>query len=282
MHPSRKTPSPVTVCGSLSLHPVTLGRAMHQAAYDALGLPWVYAPFACDGGSLADALRGMRALGIRGLGVSMPFKVEILPLLDELAPLARDIGAVNTVVNGADGRLVGHNTDAEGSVAALAEVVETLEGREVLLLGAGGAARAVAFGLHRAGARLVLANRTEERARALAAELPGARSVPFAEACREPICPIFVQASSGGMHGMGDPPLEGGAFRPESVVMDIIYDPLETTLLRTARASGATVIHGGRMLLHQAARQFELYVGRPAPLEVMSAALERARRANAP
>jgi shikimate dehydrogenase len=250
---------------------------MHQAAYDALALPWVYAPFSCDSGSLADALRGMRALGIRGLGISMPFKMEILPLLDDLSPLARDIGAVNTVVAGADGRLVGHNTDAEGGVAALAEVVETLQGREVLVLGAGGAARAVAFGLHRAGARLVLANRSEEKARSLAQELPGARTVSFSEACDRPPCPVFVQASSGGMHGEGDPPVAAGALAPGTVVMDIVYAPLETRLVRTARAAGATVIHGGRMLLHQAARQFELYVGRPAPLEVMRAAMERER-----
>jgi shikimate dehydrogenase len=251
---------------------------MHQAAYDALGLSWVYTPFACDSGSLADALRGMRALGIRGLGISMPFKMEILPLLDDLSPLARAIGAVNTVVHEGDGRLVGHNTDAEGSVAALAEVV-SLDGREVLVLGAGGAARAVAFGLQRAGARLILANRSEQKARTLAAELPGARSVSFSEACERPPCAILVQASSGGMLGEGDPPVDVAALDRESVVMDIVYDPLETTLIQAARARSATVIHGGRMLLHQAARQFELYVGRPAPLDVMSDAMERARQA---
>jgi shikimate dehydrogenase len=247
---------------------------MHQAAYDALDLPWVYAPFSCDSTSLADALRGMRALGIRGLGISMPFKIEILPLLDALSPLARDIGAVNTVVHEPEGRLVGHNTDAEGAVAALEEMVDDLREREVLVLGAGGAARAVAFGLHRTGARLVLANRSEDKARELARELTGARAISFSEACERPPCPIVVQASSGGMHGEGDPPIDAAAFTRESVVMDIVYDPIETKLIRAARATGATVAHGGRMLLHQAARQFALYVGRPAPLEVMAGAMD--------
>ena len=145
----------VTICGSLSLHPVSLGRAMHEAGYRALSLPWMYAPFACR--DVAGALAGVRALSIRGVGVSMPFKLDVLPHLDALSPLAARIGAVNTIVNDA-GTLTGHNTDAIGARRALEEVT-ALAGKRVLLLGAGGAARAVAVAIAEAGAVLVIANR---------------------------------------------------------------------------------------------------------------------------
>lgn len=140
-------PGPSTLCGSLSRFPVALGMAMHNAGYRALGLDWTYVAFRLDEehGGLEGALAGMRALGIRGVGVSMPYKLQIMPLLDDIEPLAARIGAVNTVVN-EDGRLLGHNTDWSGAARALAEATP-LEQARVLLLGAGGAARAVAFGL---------------------------------------------------------------------------------------------------------------------------------------
>lgn len=272
-----RTAPPITLCGSLSLHPVALGAAMHEAGYRALGLPYRYVPFGVTESELVGALGGMRALGIRGLGISMPFKQQVMALCDALEPLAARIGAVNTVVND-DGRLVGHNTDWTGAARALGEATP-LAGLEVLVLGAGGAARAVAFGLCEAGARVTLSNRTDDKARALAEEL-GARQVPWNErASHRP--EALVQATSLGM-ATGEPtsaaelPWPETAFLPPRVVMDIVYRPIETPLLRLARARGAATVHGGRMLLHQAAAQFELYTGRPAPLEAMQAALERA------
>jgi shikimate dehydrogenase len=260
----------ITLCGSLSLHPVGLGAAMHTAAYRALGLPWVYVPFRVT--DLEGALRGARALGIRGLGVSMPFKLHVIPLLDALEPLAARIGAVNTIVHD-DGVLTGHNTDAAGAVAALREALPELEGRRVLVLGAGGAARAIVHGLRDAGADVELTNRTEERAVELAA-LTGARHVPWLRAIRDLEHDALVNATSVGMREV-DPgcPLPPSSLREGLVVMDIVYKPLETALVRAARERGCAVVRGERMLLHQAARQFALYVGCEAPLAAMEEAL---------
>src|SRR5262249_38860838 len=138
----------LTLCGSFSRSPVSLGAAMHLAGYRALGLPFTYVPFRVT--DIEGAVTGVRALGSRGVGVSMPFKQAILPLLDCLAPLAARMGAVNTVVNDG-GHLTGHNTDAEGAVRALLEV-RPLAGARLLLLGAGGAARAIAHAALEAGA----------------------------------------------------------------------------------------------------------------------------------
>ncbi len=260
-----------TVCASLSRFPSPLGRAMHEAGYRALGLPFVYVPFACL--DLPGALAGVRALAIRGVGVSMPFKVEIVPLLDELDPLARRVGAVNTVVN-EGGRLVGHNTDALGARRALEERAE-LAGRAALVLGAGGAARAVALGLAEAGARVALTNRGEGRLRELAASLPGFRTVLWAEragAARD--ADLIVNATSLGMADV-DPasPLPAEALRPGQTVLDAVFKPAQTALLATARQAGALAVDGTRMLLHQAMAQFTLYTGHPAPREAMEAGL---------
>lgn len=262
-------PAP-TVCGSLSRFPVGLGRAMHQAGYDALGLAYLYVPFACV--DLAMAVAGMRAMGIRGLGISMPFKTEIIPLLDGLDARAERLGAVNTVVNEA-GRLVGHNTDADGALAALAEHVDVRQ-RRVLLVGAGGAARAIAFGLVDAGAQLTIVNRTDEKASLLAREV-GAETRPFASPGADH--DVFVNASSLGMTDV-DPasPLDASLLDSAKIVLDAVYKPVETTLLREARAHGATTIDGSRMLLFQAMGQFELYTGVPAPREAMEGALRAA------
>jgi len=269
--------APVVLCGSLSLHPVSLGRSMHEAGYRALDLPWVYVPFAVER-DLEGAMRGMRALGIRGLGISMPHKLAILPLLDGLDPLAARIGAVNTVVNDA-GRLIGHNTDAWGAVAALREVRDP-RGARVLVLGAGGAARAVVFGLVEAGAVVTVANRSEQRARELATAAGARAAIPLeAAAAAVAAHDVLLHATTVGMVAPGEPagtPLPASALRADLVVMDIVYKPIETELVQAARAAGATAVHGGRMLLHQAARQFTLYTGREAPLDAMDAALRAA------
>lgn len=243
---------------------------MHQAGYDALGLAYLYVPFTCT--DLAASVAGMRAMGIRGLGISMPFKTEILPLLDAIDPRAARLGAVNTVVN-EGGRLVGHNTDADGAIAAIAEH-GGVKGKRVLLLGAGGAARAIAFALADEGAHVTIVNRTDERGQALARET-GAAHRPFAHPGRDH--DVFLNASSAGMTDV-DPgsPLDPSLLDAGKIVMDAVYKPVETTLLREARARGALTIDGSRMLLFQAMGQFRLYTGVAAPRQAMETALSMA------
>jgi shikimate dehydrogenase len=265
--------SQITLCGSLSRWSSGLGAAMHEAGYRALGLDWRYVPF--ETRDLAGALTGMRALSIRGLGVSMPYKIEILPLLDRVDALAERIGAVNTVVNDG-GTLIGHNTDWLGAVRALEEKTE-LEGRRILLLGAGGAAKAVGHGLKCRAVDLLIANRHDDRGAALA-ELLGASHRQWDARADLDGIDVVVNASSAGMSNVdAASPMPAGAFsvagaRP-LVVMDIVYKPLMTSLIAAAEEAGAITVHGGRMLLHQAARQFELYTEQPAPLAAMDEAL---------
>ncbi len=259
----------LTLCGSISIYPVSLGSAMHLAGYRALGLPFTYVPFRVN--DLGGAITGMRALGIRGLGVSMPYKQEILPLLDALDPLAARIGAVNTVVQ-EEGRLCGYNTDCVGAVRALEET-RPVKGARVLVLGAGGAGRAVAHGLADAGAEVVVANRSLAKAEALAAEVGGHARGPE-EARHASRYDVVVNATSMGMGEIAaESPVPEECITEGLLVMDIVYKPIETALVRAATRRGARVIHGGRMLLHQAARQFELYTGEKAPLDAMDAAL---------
>lgn len=252
-----------------------------MAGYRSLGLNYFYMPFQLVPEQLPGALVGMRALGIRGFGVSMPFKLLVMEHLDRLDPLAEQIGAVNTVVNDG-GTLTGYNTDAWGAVEALREALP-VAGARVLVLGAGGAARAVVFGLVHAGAIVHVCNRTPEKAEELAAHVgAGARSAGGLEALEDvEAYDAVLNASSLGM-AQGSPeanepnassPLPRSALRPGLVVMDIVYKPIRTRLLAEAEAAGATTVHGGRMLLHQACRQFELYTGQPAPRDAMDQAL---------
>lgn len=261
------------LCGSLSRFPSPLGRVMHEAAYRALGLDYRYQPFEIH--DVRAALDAMRALGIRGCGVSMPFKLAVLEHLDDVDPLAAQIGAVNTVVNQA-GRLTGYNTDAWGARAAFEEE-RPLEGARVLLLGAGGAARAVAFAFREAGARLTIVNRSATKARELARAVGAEHSSDLSLVGELGDYDAVVNASSVGMTDV-DPssPVPARALRSGLLVQDIVYKPTRTTLVRDALSAGCPVVHGGRMLLHQATRQFELYTGETAPRDVMDRELRRA------
>ena len=262
----------LTLCGSLSRLASPLGRSVHEAGYRALGLPFTYVPFEVR--DLAGALVGMRALGIRGFGVSQPFKERVMPLLDAIDPVAESIGAVNTIVND-DSRLVGHNTDWLGATRAL-EAARQLAGSRVLLLGAGGAARAIAFGLRERGADVVIANRDRGKAAGLASTT-GARDAGLDEARRAGDYDVLVNATSVGQSDSAATSLvPEEAIRRGQVVLNVVYKPLDTPLVVAARRRGAVVLDGSTMLLHQAAAQFELYTGRAAPLTAMQAALEQA------
>lgn len=264
--------SPVTLCGSLSQLASPLGRSLHEAGYRALGLSFSYVPFEVT--DLAGALSAMRVLGIRGFGISFPFKQDVIPLLDRLDPIAEQIGAVNTVVR-ESGKLVGFNTDWIGAVRALEEV-QRLEGAHVLLLGAGGAARAIAFGLRDKGCTTTIATRDMAKAERLARESQ-ARAAPWDEVQNAGRYDVVINATPVGQADREPAsPVPQDALAEGQVVMDIVYKPIATRLLADAAARGCRGVHGGRMLLFQAGAQFEAYTGRKAPLEAMNQALRAA------
>jgi shikimate dehydrogenase len=249
----------------------TLSPQMHNAAFRELKLNAVYVAFPVT--DLARAVAGLRGLAIQGASVTIPFKEEIIPWLDELDPQAARIGAVNTVVN-RDGRLVGYNTDWLGALRAL-QVHTRLAGEHVLILGAGGAARAIAFGVLQEGGRVSLTDLDAPRAAALARDLQ-AEAIPLPRLDQCPAA-ILVNATPVGM----EPQVEEIPISPEllgrfRLVMDVVYRPLETRLLREARVRGAATIDGLQMLIHQATAQFALWTGMAAPLEAMVRAASQA------
>lgn len=243
----------------------SLSPAMHNRAFAALGLDKVYV--ALPAAEAGAAVAGIRALGIMGASVTIPHKQAVMAHLDQIDPLAARIGAVNTIVRHGQ-ELHGFNTDWVGANRALADKM-ALAGKEIMLLGAGGSARAIGFGLQEAGARVILASRTPERGQELARQL-GCSWLPLAEAA-EHKADALVNATSVGMAPRaGEMPINAAAALANfPVVMDIVYTPLETALLAAARQTGCAVIDGLAMLLYQGAAQFELWTGQPAPLELM-------------
>jgi shikimate dehydrogenase len=267
---------PETVLCGVILHPAghTRSPAMHNAAFAALGLDAVYTAFDVLPEHLASAIAGARALGIRQLAVSIPHKMAALEHVDEVEPVARHIGALNTIT-AVGGRLRGANTDWIGAVRAL-EREGPLADRDAVVLGAGGAARAVVYGLLERGARVRILNRTADKAAALSRALGAAGSGSLAELPKLP-CDVIVNTTSVGL-GADASPVDPRGIRPGCVVMDAVYEPAETRLLRDARARGARAIGGKWMLVHQAAEQIRIWSGREAPVDVMAEAFDRATR----
>jgi shikimate dehydrogenase len=242
----------------------SLSPAIHNRAFRELGLNKVYVPFPVQ--DVGAALDGLRAAGVRGLSVTIPHKQAVIPFLDSIDPVAEKIGAVNTLLI-EDGVIHGSNTDWLGANQALAEVME-LKGGKVLLLGAGGSARAIGFGLLEAGAEIMVASRTPERGQALAADL-GCQWFPLQE-IEGIAADAMVNATSVGMAPQADGmPVAVESLTGRKIVMDIVYAPLETRLLREAAARGCQVINGLAMLLYQGAAQFEIWTDQQAPVEVM-------------
>lgn len=255
----------------------SVSPAMQNAAFRALGLDFIYIPFRVKKADLPHAVNAVRALNIRGLNVTIPHKVDIIPLLDELTPLAREIGSVNAVVND-DGRLKGYNTDAEGFVYSLLEHEIEPEGKNVVMLGAGGAARSIAFALASRGANLIILNRTPASAAKCAADVTAATGQAvevlaldarnLADAMERG--DIVVNATSVGMHPVrNETLLDAKLIRSSMVVVDIVYNPPRTRLLMEAEKAGATTINGMEMLVRQGAMAFEKWTGKTAPLAIM-------------
>jgi shikimate dehydrogenase len=268
-------PGAATALCGIVLHPSghTRSPAMHNAAFRALGLDAVYVAFDVPPAALSAAVAGLRALGARQFAVSIPHKRAVMAELDDVDETARRIGAVNTATL-RDGHLLGSNTDWIGAVRAL-ERETALGGRRAVVLGAGGTARAVVFGLRERGARVVVLNRTAERAVALAREL-GAEGAGALDELAATEHDVLVNTTSVGLRSDVSP-VAAEALRPGSVVLDAVYDPARTRLLRDAEARGARSVPGKWMLVHQAAAQLELWTGRTAPIDVMGDAFDAAQ-----
>ncbi len=260
-------------------HPVahSISPAFQQAALDALGIDARYEAWDVPPADLPIALERLRSAELLGANVTVPHKEAVFRLVDRLDPLAERVGAVNTIVR-RDGQLHATNTDVAGILRALESV--PLRGASVVLLGAGGAARAVVVAMHRAGvARLAIANRTLDRARALAELAPGIDVTvclldPTAEVLHEAIhhADLVVQSTSVGMrHGPGEgaSPVPAECFRPGQAAFDLVYNPARTPFLAAAEQAGARPIGGLAMLVHQGAEAFRLWTGVEPPIEVM-------------
>jgi shikimate dehydrogenase len=242
----------------------SLSPLMHNRAFERVGFKAAYVAFRVT--DIGAAVAAVRTLGIAGLSVTIPHKVGIMAYLDEIDQTAQSIGAVNTVVARGD-KLVGYNTDGAGALAAL-EAVTSVSGKELVVVGAGGAARAIAKGVCAAGGRVTIANRSLENGRALADALECA-SCGLAELSTI-ACDILVNTTPVGMTPQVDAmPVRRRDLRPEMVVMDIVYNPWRTRLLREARKIGCITVDGISMFVNQGALQFSLWTQLPAPVSLM-------------
>ena len=266
------------VCGVIG-DPIehTLSPIMHNAAFKALKLDFAFLAFKVKAADVEKAVSGMRALGIHGLNVTMPHKSAVINYLDEVDQAAKAIGSVNTILN-KDGRLFGFNTDGVGALQALRENGVEPRGKKVLLLGAGGAARAIAYTLAREADELVILNRTAKQAAELANLLKQTfdRKVVAdtlsSNAIKDTLqdSDVLINATSVGMKpNANQTPVAFEWLRPDLAVMDIVYNPVETKLAKDAKAAGAKVVSGFEMLIYQGAASFEIWTGHSAPVEVM-------------
>lgn len=292
----RPAPSGETKAAGVIGDPVrhSLSPALHNAAFEHLGLDWVYVAFEVPAGRGADAVAAMRVLGVEGLSVTMPHKETVAAACDELSPPAALLRAVNCVRRGGD-RLIGENTDGAGLLRSLrTQAGLDPAGLHTVVLGAGGAARAVIVALAAEGASVTVVNRSPdaaERAAALGAgaggAVAGASGAPSGtaavvasagtvavgepEAVRD--ADVVVNATPLGMTE-GDPlPVDPALLRDGQIVVDLVYRPERTPLLDAAARAGATTLNGVGMLLYQAAEQFSMWTGHDAPVDVMAAAV---------
>ncbi|MDO8490521.1 MAG: shikimate dehydrogenase [Dehalococcoidia bacterium] len=269
----------------------SISPIFQQAAFDHLGLDVRYCAWELPPGEVAGMVQRLRQPEYLGANVTVPYKETLISMVDALADSARLIGAVNTVVNRA-GKLEGHNTDAGGFLHALREdgAFEP-EGKVALVLGAGGAARAICFALAEAGAAAVyITNRTPERAQTLVAVLGKQSATRIATlpwsgadlAKRVKECHLIVNCTTMGMrhsYAEGQSPLPAGLIPKGALVFDVIYNPIETPFLKEAAEAGARTLGGLSMLIYQGAASFELWTGQKAPVSVMFEAGARAMQA---
>ena len=311
----------ISICGILG-KPLdhTLSPVMHNAGFTASGLNFRYIPLEVSEEQLSDTIENLKERHFRGLNITIPYKSKVMQYLDSIDDLASKIGAVNTIVNN-DGVLTVAsmfiNDEFDGTVTigfkssdlkndlefeiveAMVSDIDGVDGaiealkptgidvddnsKKVLILGAGGSARAVCFGLARLGLSLVITNRTNEGAEQLAKELKRntEASAVLLDEINEIIdeINIIINCTPVGMKGMNNynnsSPISSELLRKNMIVFDIVYNPMETSLLRDAKEVGAKIIYGYEMLVRQGARSFELWTGKPAPMDVMREAVLR-------
>jgi shikimate dehydrogenase len=265
----------------------SISPEFQQAAFDYLNLDIRYEVWETDKERLPDVIEGLRDPAKLGANITIPYKEDVLSLLDELNEMARMIGAVNTIVN-RDGKLIGYNTDGTGFIRALRQEggFEPKDKRAVIL-GAGGVARAVGFALTDAGVRsLSIINRTAERGDALASTLRTSGREVAASAWKDGRtlqalieCDLLVNCTSVGMKDSeveNQLPIDVRLIPTRALVYDVVYNPVETPLLAAARQAGARTLGGLSMLVYQGAEAFELWTGKPAPIDIMMTAARKA------
>ena len=266
------------VCGVIG-DPIehTLSPTIHNAAFNHLKLDFVFLAFRVEAAGLENAMRGMRGLGIHGLNVTMPHKSTVIDYLDEVDSTVKFLGAANTILN-KDGKLSGFNTDGFGALKALRENGIELSGKKVLLLGTGGAAKAIAYSLAKEVGELVVLNRAADKAEELAETLgrPLNKKIVGGALSSRAIAKnlqdsdVLINATSVGMHPEANQSIVMSRWlKSDLTVLDIVYNPVETKLARDAKAAGAKVISGVEMLIYQGAASFEIWTGHSAPIDVM-------------
>lgn len=253
----------------------SLSPAMHQGGYQAVGFEADYLRLKVETNDLPQAIQGLKALGFSGWNVTIPYKEKIIPFLDELTPEALGAGAVNTV-KVEKGRLIGHNTDGNGFVRSLEEICPLKKEMQVVLLGAGGAAKGIAMALIPYNVKIIILNRTYERAEQLAAWVNQQGGEAAAEAWGAgswlKTADVVVQTTSVGLK-QEQYPFSLKGISPQTVVVDIIFNPWETLFLKDARELGCRTLNGAGMLLYQGALAWEFWLGGQAPVEAMKKGL---------
>jgi shikimate dehydrogenase len=242
----------------------SLSPCMHNAAFKHLKLPFVFAAFKVE--NLASGILGIKSLDISGISVTIPHKIEIIKHINKIDKKAKAIGSVNTVLN-KNGILSGYNTDCDGAMKALLEKT-LIKGKHAAVIGAGGAARAIVFGLISSGANVTIINRSIKKGENLAYEF-GAEFSPFSDIKKRKYDIIINTTPLGMFPNVDATPFDKKYFEKDMVVMDIVYSPLKTKFLKDAENAGCTIINGLSMFVFQGALQFELFTNKKAPIEIM-------------
>ncbi len=257
----------------------SLSPLIHNSAFEELGINAVYVAFEPD--SIEQGVRSMRELGIKGASITIPFKVDVIPFLDSIDPLAERIGSVNTLLN-LDGKIIGYNTDGLGATLALKNNHIEIENQTYLVIGNGGSARAIAFTLLQNNAKIVIAGRNQQRIANLKNDLAKHGTVDhilldeLEENYMENV-DVIINTTPVGMHPEAEKsPIKNSLIVEKHAVFDIVYSPDITILLKTANEKGCIIVRGFEMLLYQGVKQFEIWTGKEAPVQTMYNVLDKA------